>query len=546
MRPILYLTAEIGLEPGLPTYAGGLGVLAGDHVRSAADLGLPLTAVSLYYREGYGLQSLDEAGAQSLAFPRLEPNRVLEPGGFDLAIEVHGETVQLTTWKRMVLGLDGHVVTVWFLDAGLPQNTAAWRQVSERLYGGGEDNRLRQELVLGLGGLALAEQLGITDEMQLHLNEGHTAFAGFGLAKRQGLEQVRGRCLFTTHTPVSAGHDRFDWDMVAGICGPQLTEELKSLVPGERLNMSHLAAAHARAMNGVSVTNAQVAQDLFPGRDLEAVTNGVHLSTWCLPPMARLFDDYLSGWRHDQSRLAGATRLPDDALGRARASCRAELVQFVNAQTQAGLSEDLPLLGFARRMTGYKRANLVLRDPERLQALARQFGGLQIVFAGRAHPRDTEGQGIIQALSQAARTSTPELRIAMLPNYSMWSGRLLTGGVDLWLNNPIRPLEASGTSGMKASFQGVPNLSILDGWWVEGCRDGENGFAFGSDEPSRDDPGDAEALYDCLEQRVLPILTAEDEGPWRAMQKQAVLTAEAFSSRRMVTDYAERYYSRAV
>ncbi len=546
MRPILYLTAEIGLEPGLPTYAGGLGVLAGDHVRSAADLDLPLTAVSLYYREGYGLQNLDEEGAQTLSFPRLEPDRVLEPGGFDLSIEINGESIQLATWKREVTGLNGHTITVWFLDAGLPQNDGSWQRVSERLYGGGPENRLRQELILGFGGLALAEALGMTDQMQLHLNEGHTAFAGYGLAKRYSLEKVRARCLFTTHTPVSAGHDRFDWEMVRNICGSDLTEALTALVPGDRLNMSHLAAAHARAINGVSVTNAQVAQDLFPNRDLEAVTNGVHLETWCMPPMLRLFDDCLPGWREDQSLLAGAVDLPDEALGAAREQCRRELVQYVNAQTQAGLREDLPVLGFARRMTGYKRANLILRDSQRLEALAEQFGGLQIVFAGRAHPRDTEGQGIIRALTAASKATSPRLRIAMLPNYSMWSGRLLTGGVDLWLNNPIRPLEASGTSGMKASFQGVPNLSILDGWWVEGCRDGENGFAFGSEEPSRDDPGDAEALYDCLQKRVLPLVTAKDVGPWRAMQKQAILTAQDFSSRRMVSDYAERYYRQAV
>jgi starch phosphorylase len=537
MRPILYFTAEIGLDCGLPTYSGGLGVLSGDHVRSAADLGLPLTAISLYYRQGYGRQHLSDDGVQRLDYPATEPHRVLDKAGeFDL--ELGGERVHLVAWSRRVGG-----VTVFFLDAGSRENTPEWRAVSEQLYGGDQALRIRQELVLGVGGYALAQRLGI-GHGQLHLNEGHTAFAAVA-AQRAGesLEVIRARTLFTTHTPVPAGHDRFDLELMGAVAGEAFTAGAGGGVADGVLNMSHLAAHYARAINGVSETNAKVARPLFAGRAIEGLTNGVHHRTWCHPHMAALFDVHLPAWRSDPTALRGAVHLDDHALAEARRRTKDDLIDYANARCRAGLRPELLTLGFARRMTAYKRANLILRDRERLEAVAAQAGGLQLVVAGKAHPSDTDGQALLGELVRLGRDPTSALRVAVIPDYSMWHGRLITGGVDLWLNNPIRPLEASGTSGMKASLQGVPNLSILDGWWVEGCDDEVNGFAFGSAAPERDDEGDAEALYDTLAERVIPLWTKRDKRHWRKMQKAAIATAVDFTSQRMVGEYRERFYA---
>jgi starch phosphorylase len=555
---VLYLTLEIGLDTALPTYSGGLGVLAGDHVRAAADLGVPLVAVSLWYRSGVGLQRLDSAGNQRVDRPRLEPERLLEDTGMVLDLVIGGRNLPARVFVKQVVGRSGDVVPVYFLDVG-PGAVDGFGEVNEQLYGGGVENRIRQEAVLGAGALALSEALGL-DTPVLHLNEGHCALAAWGLFDGD-VDAVRDRCRFTTHTPVAAGHDTFSWDLVEEVLGTEATEGLKRLLDGGggqpvKLNMSHLAARLSGSVNGVSICNAQVAPDLFPPECIPAgvrsVTNGVHLSTWCVESMQVLFDTHLAGWRDDHEVLRQAPKsLPDVALGEARAVAKADLVELANARCLAGFDVSLPLIGFARRMTGYKRANLLLRDRPRLEAIAAQFGGLQVLFAGRAHPADSEGQSILRELVQAVPGSQ-HLRIAVLDGYSLREGRLLTGGVDVWLNNPVRPLEASGTSGMKAVLQGVPNLSIPDGWWLEGCRHGVNGWVFGatvnpdtgrwSEPTDRDDDADADSLYAALETQVLPLITASDPTDWRAMQSQAIATAPDFSARRMVRDYVGAIY----
>ena len=311
----------------------------------------------------------------------------------------------------------------------------------------------------------------------------------------------------------------------------------------DELNMSHLAAHYAQRMNGVSKTNAEVAEPLFPGRTIEGLTNGVHHRKWCLPTMAALFDSYLPGWQGNPALLAKAESLPDDALLKAREISKAELCDYANATTRSALKSDWLTLGFARRMTPYKRGNLLFHHTDRLLEAAEKLGGLQVVFAGKSHPKDHQGQAILKSIYEQMNASGGLLRVVLIPDYSMWHGRLLTGGVDLWLNNPIRPLEASGTSGMKAALQGVPNLSILDGWWVEGCEDNVNGFAFGSEVPERDDEGDADALYRCLIDRVAPIWS--DTGRRLRMQKAAIATAAQFTTERMVAEYNARYYLKA-
>ena len=571
-RPVLYLTIEIALETALPTYSGGLGVLAGDHVRSAADMGLDLTAVSLWYRQGYGLQSFDAENNQVLSFPTVDPIKVLEDTGIRLNLQLGDHSVAVKAYKRRVHGIEGEV-SVYFLDAGLPENPPEWQACSDKLYGGDTAHRLRQEMLLGFGAMALAEALEMSTSCRVHLNEGHCSMAAVAVLDAEGgvengLAACRERCRFTTHTPVAAGHDLFEYDLVSEVTGPDFAQKIQDILhvasPESThkdtlrlLNMSWLAASLSGTVNGVSELNGEIAETLFPegliSDGIRFVTNGVHLSTWCVDPMLELLDECLSGWRSDPELLEQAEEaIPDEGLAAAHHIAKADLIERINADCLAGFDPRLPLIGFARRMTGYKRANLIFNDMERLKKMAKECGGLQLVFSGRAHPRDTEGQALLRQIQEVAALGDTNLRVAVLSNYSMRLGRMLTGGVDIWLNNPVRPLEASGTSGMKASLQGVPNLSIPDGWWVEGCEHGINGWAFGEGvnldtgewpEPlARNDEADAESLYEILENTVLPCITAEDRTDWLRICKGAISSAAAFASRRMVHDYVERIY----
>jgi len=428
-------------------------------------------------------------------------------------------------------------------------------------------------MLLGFGAMALAKELGLAERCRVHLNEGHCAMAAVAVLEAEGggsagLENCKERCRFTTHTPVAAGHDVFEYSLVEEVAGSafgdQIRETLRRASPPSThdktlsvLNMSWLAASLSGKVNGVSELNGEIAETLFPDglipEGVRFVTNGVHLATWCVDPMLELLDECLSGWRSDPELLEQAHEaIGDDALAAARHIAKADLVERINADCLAGFDPKLPLIGFARRMTGYKRANLIFSDLDRLRRIADRFGGLQLIFSGRAHPRDTEGQALLREIQEVAAMGDQNLRVAVLANYSMRLGRMLTGGVDIWLNNPVRPLEASGTSGMKASLQAVPNLSIPDGWWVEGCDHGKNGWAFGEGvdletgewplPPPRNDAADADSLYRILEQRVLPMMTAPNNGPWQTVRRGAIASAAQFASRRMVQDYVDRIY----
>ena len=550
MRHIAYVTAEIGLTTAVPTYSGGLGVLAGDHVKAAADVGLPLIGVTLFYKQGYGMQSVDVYGEQHLDFPLCDPADVLEDTGEIVQIELEAEIVRIKIWRRWVRGRHGHGVPVLFLDTDVDGNSPVWRPVSNLLYGGDVLNRLRQEAVLGLGGYEAIKALGYNEDLYAHLNEGHTALFAAAMLKDIGsVAETRKRVHFTTHTPVPAGFDRFDHRDVQRIVGLHVPPKVAHLGGTETLNMAWLAASLAERVNGVSVINARVANPLFTaphlseGRagplEIEPLTNGVHFDTWVAPEMGALFDYHLHGWRDNHEVLHHIGGVDPEAFSRARRRAKVELLEYANGMTQLGFDPDVLTIGFARRMASYKRANLVFRNLDRLIGLA--GGKLQILFAGKAHDKDSEGRKLVRDILAMSHKLRGELRIGFLTNYNMWLGHKLTAGVDVWLNNPVRPLEACGTSGMKAALNGVPNLSVLDGWWAEGCVDGWNGWAIGQDEETRNDDRDAEALYQSLEDRVLPTYYG-DKAAWRKKQMAAVATAPQFSARRMVLDYATKYY----
>lgn len=538
---IVYLTAEIGLKSDLHTYSGGLGVLAGDHVKSAADAGIDLIAVTLLYRQGYSEQHLDDNGIQTESYRDIDPAQHLVDTGVEITLPLDGTKIQSRLWKMVVEGVNGSTVDVIFLDTRHPENPEQFVNLGERLYGGDDSTRIRQEYLLGVGGIHALDALGVEIE-GLHLNEGHCTFAALEMLNRGwSREELKQKTLFTTHTPVPAGHDRFTWPTVEEVLGDLLPDDVRDIAnSGDTCSMSHLGIGLCGSTNAVSKLNAEVASEMFPGTRIHPITNGIHHITWTSNATATLFDEQIRGWRSNPERVREASDIPADALMMAREMNRSHLRQMVEERTGVILDPERLTVGFARRFATYKRANLVFSDLERLRTIG--AGRIQFVFSGKAHPRDEGGKALIRQIFEGAQELRDEIPVVFLQDYSMEIGRAMTGGVDVWLNNPIRPMEASGTSGMKAAMNGVPNLSILDGWWPEACIHGVNGWAIGNSEGERDDERDAKALYRILEHDVLPVWE-NDRDRWTRIMQASMVASAGFTGARMIQDYIGFYNS---
>jgi len=546
---------EIALRPEVPTYAGGLGVLAGDTVRSAADLEVPLVAVTLVSRNGYFRQQLDAEGRQTEQPEPWDPARYATRLNAGVAVSIEGREVWVSAWLYLVQGHTGGQVPVILLDTDLPFNAKADRVITDRLYGGDATYRLKQEIVLGIAGFRMLRALGF-DIRKYHMNEGHSALLSLELMRRFAyppervrpgepsfdLPRVRETCVFTTHTPVEAGHDRFPYDMVGRILGDYVDiATLRGLSGTDVLNMTRLALSLSEYVNGVAERHAETSRRLFPGQSVHSITNGVHANTWTGASFGTLYDAWIPGWRHEPQLLVRADRIPDEAVWTAHSTQKKALVDWIRAQTGVGLRADLPIIGFARRMTEYKRPDLLFGDAERLKRIA-QARPFQLVLAGKAHPSDEPGKRLIAVVHERLRQIRDNVQAVYLPDYNMDTALHLVSGVDIWLNTPLRPLEASGTSGMKAAFNAIPSLSILDGWWVEGCIEGVNGWAIGAPTEAASDQ-DRESLYRKLEDVVLPLYH-ENRPAWIAVMKGAVSkSASYFDSHRMMRRYvAEAYF----
>jgi glycogen phosphorylase len=550
---IAYFSMEIALRPEIHTYAGGLGVLAGDTVRSCADLELPVVFVTLASIDGYLKQTIDAGGRQVEDADPWEPARWAVPLGAKIAVEIEGRDVWVRPWLYVHKGGLGYEVPVLLLDTDLAENRPDDRAITGRLYGGGDAYRLRQEIVLGIGGLRLLRALGFEIETH-HLNEGHSALlalellhsrhrpnGGGGLA--EGIEWVRERCVFTTHTPVEAGHDRFSYDMVQRLLTGFLDVAAIRAVAGQDcLNMTRLALVLSGYVNGVAKRHAEISSRLFPGIRVRAITNGVHVETWTSASFAGLYERHLPHWQHEPELLVRADGFADDEVWEAHCVAKRELIGHVAATTGTALSQETMVIGFARRMTGYKRPDLLFADLDRLRAIAGRHP-FQVVLAGKAHPHDERGNELIGEIHRCAAELSGTIPVVFLPNYDMELAKRLTAGVDVWLNTPLPPLEASGTSGMKAALNGVLNLSVLDGWWMEACTDGTTGWAVG-DVGLGTAADDAEDLYRKLEQATLPTYY-EDRARWIWMMKQTISKiAYYFNSQRMMRRYASEAYLR--
>ena len=554
---IAYFSMEIALRSEIPTYSGGLGVLAGDTVRAAADMELPMVAVTLISHQGYFRQEIDPSGRQIEHPDAWDPTKWTV--GLTAKVAVTIEQRDVWVGGRLYVH-EGHMngrQPVILLDTDLDENHPDDRTITHFLYGGDEAYRLKQEMVLGIGGIRLLQALGF-EVRQYHMNEGHSALLPLELLRRYAyapeelrpgespydLPRVRDLCCFTTHTPVEAGHDRFDYRLVDRVMEPMIeTATLKQLAGENDLNMTRLALNLSEYINGVAKRHAEISRGMFPGYRVHAVTNGVHPFRWTSASFRALYDKYLPGWCHEPELLVRADCcLADDEVWAAHLACKRVLVDRVASLTSVRLDPELPVVGFARRMTAYKRPDLLFTDLERLRAIAQQ-SPFQVVLAGKAHPRDAGGKQLIETLHRHMRDLQDVLRVVYLPDYGMELAQNMVAGVDVWLNTPLPPREASGTSGMKAAFNGVPNLSVLDGWWIEGCIEGITGWAVGNSEAVSDGE-DAASLYRKLEQTVLPLYHQDRPGWINVMRGAITKNASFFNSHRMMRRYATEAYIR--
>ena len=559
---VAYFSMEIGLQADIPTYSGGLGVLAGDTIRAAADVGVPMVAVTLLYHKGYFHQELDENGRQTETAVQWHPADCLKPLRKRVTVTLEERDVKIRAWRYDAVGVTGAVVPVLFLDTDLPGNDERDRRLCHHLYGGDQDYRLGQEYVLGVGGVRMLGALGYEDIRCFHMNEGHAAFLTLELLDRATkgtkakrltaahIERVRSQCVFTTHTPVPAGHDRFSLRRVRRIIGDHKAWSLRKALcdsPGT-LNMTYLALKFSRYVNGVAKQHGATSRAMFPAYEIDSITNGVHAATWTAPPFQKLLDKYVPGWREDNVGIRYALSVPEEEIWNAHARCKTKLIRHIARTHGVKLDPDAFTIGFARRATAYKRLDLVLHSASQLKKIAARAGAFQIVFAGKAHPKDEAGKKLIRQVFKTQTNLEPAVRIVYLPEYDMDLAGILIPGVDVWLNTPRPPHEASGTSGMKAALNAVPSLSILDGWWTEGCVENLTGWAIqstGKPKKGKKDGAtalDARALYRKLEKTVIPMFYHDRPRYVQIMRAALALNGSYFNTQRMLQEYLVKAY----
>ena len=559
---IAYFSMEIGLREDIPTYSGGLGVLAGDTVKAAADLCLPFVAVTLISLKGYFLQEIDEHGHQTEKPALWDPSKLMQRAPEKIAITLEKRMVYIQAWVYFVESpREGSSVPVIYLDTNVPENSEEDRGLTDQLYGGGSDYRIKQEAILGIGGVRMLKKLGF-EIKKYHMNEGHAAFLTLELLHEYkkdieevwdeshiwDTESVKDLCVFTTHTPVEAGHDKFTYELYQKMLGDYFPENiLKGLAGGKNVNMTLLGFNLSKYVNGVAKKHGQVSKSMFPGYEINAITNGVHSYTWTCKYMKKLYDQYLPGWANEPEIFVRVGAIPGEEIWNAHQEAKKELIDHVNSSTGSDMDYETLTIGFARRATAYKRADLLFSDLDRLEKIA--GGKVQIIYAGKAHPKDTVGKELIERIFSFRDKLKGKIKITFLQNYNMDSALKLVSGVDIWLNTPLRPLEASGTSGMKAAHNGVMNFSVLDGWWIEGHIEGYTGWSIGP-APTEIEPDnnmnriDAEDLYKKLEEKIIPTYY-NDRKTWVRMMQNAIgKNAYYFNTHRMMRRYVTEAYIR--
>ena len=559
---IAYFSMEVGLQSAVPSYAGGLGILAGDTLRAAADAGIPMVGVSLLSRKGYFRQQLDASGWQSEASINWPINDYLQLQEPRITVDIEDRKVTVQTWRYDIQGIDGSVLPVFFLDTQLEANTEFDRSLTDYLYGGNDTYRLCQEIILGIGGIKILRALGYNAINRYHMNEGHSSLLIFELleelvakegateASEKHLNEIRQQCVFTTHTPVAAGHDRFSFELACRLLKKCDAFRVmgKSLCCNSELNLTYLALDTSHYINGVAKRHREISKRMFVGYDIDSITNGVHATTWACAELKELFDEHIPDWRRDNASLRYAISIPRDKIWQAHNQAKRNLLEHVNKVCNSGMDLNIFTIGFARRATHYKRTTLLFNNIERLKEISSRVGPVQLVFSGKAHPRDQVGKELIQQIFRYKESLDANIKIAYIPDYDIDIARLMTAGADLWLNTPLPPMEASGTSGMKAAVNGVPSLSVLDGWWIEGCIEGVTGWAIGDTsqtyEQHPSEAEEAQSLYTKLEKDILPLYYFRRDEYIAVMQYAIAINASFFNTERMLNQYITKAYDR--
>jgi len=543
---VAYFSMEIALDSKIPMYSGGLGILAGDLVRTCADQHIPLIAISLLYRKGYFFQTINEKGMQQENPEQFDPSSHLTIIDTQFNVNIGKQNVFVQPWATFVEGINGFKVPVIFLDVDLKQNDEWYRSLSDYLYGGDQRYRLGQEMILGVGGISFLEQFKLLDTiLKFHMNEGHASLLTLALYKKfQDVSHVREKCVFTTHTPVAAGIDVFDISLVNDFAFDLISDNIRDdIIEDDQLNMTYLGFHFSEYINGVAKRHRKISKEMFPDFVIDFITNGIHSLTWASSSFQSLFDKYIIGWRKDNYSLRSAIKIPLNEIWNAHQNEKKKLIDYVHQSTGYSMNKDSFILGFARRQTAYKRPDLLFLDINVLKRINKIYP-LHIVYAGKAHPKDSEGKEIIQRIIQLSNDLQGELQIIFLENYSIDVAKRLIAGVDLWINTPKKSLEASGTSGMKAALNGIPQLSVLDGWWVEGHLEHLTGWSIGSSDKSEesDDDQDAKEIYNKLEYMILPMYFNKRNDWIEVMRNCIALNASFFNTQRMVAQYVLNAY----
>jgi starch phosphorylase len=539
---------EIGIRSEIPTYGGGLGVLAGDTIRSSADLRIPLVALTLISRKGYIKQKISDDGRQIEYPDEWDPSKFMDLMPVEVNIKINGRTVKVRSWMYEYQSLTGGLVPILFLDTDVQGNAPEDRQITDFLYGGDESYRLKQEIILGIGGIRMLNALDF-NLRKYHMNEGHSSLLTLELMKKNGMDpdKVRNVCIFTTHTPVEAAFDKFSYDLVKEMLNDEFPlDVLKKEGGTDKLNMTLLALNLSKYINGVTKAHMEFSKKLFPGHTIWAITNGVHSYTWTCEDFKELFDKYIPGWANEPELLVRVDGIPNDEMWNAHMNAKKDLLNFINKKTNVNMDLSTLTIGFARRTAAYKRATLIFSDVNRLREINKR-GKLQLVFAGKAHPRDISGKDMIREIYHYKSWLKDEIKMVYLENYDIDMAATLTSGVDVWLNTPLPPLEASGTSGMKAAHNGVINFSVLDGWWLEGCIEGVTGWSIGptpEEQLNEEDRRTRELqdLYNKLEYLVVPMYY-KNRDAWVDMMENSIgKVAYYFNSHRMMRRYVTEAY----
>ncbi len=542
---VVFFSFEIGLTATMPNYAGGLGILAGDILKSSADLNLNVVGVSLLYSKGIFQQAINSEGEQTEFYLDWQPQQLLKLRPEQWYLKIDNRLVKVQIWEYSLTRTDGQHNHIYFLDTNCPENHPEDRLITNELYPSDETVWLKQQILLGLGGVQALQILGYPWFGTYHLNESHDMFVLVELRKQLGdWEKVKEKSVITIHTPLPGAHRIVNLNQIKKFLDPNYEEVFNDeFFVNNEFNQTEFAIHFSKYANGVAIKHGLTTQQTYPKYTIEAVTNGVHPKTWVSPYLQEIFNQYIPDWSINPTSLRLATRIPANLILEAHKRAKTELIEFIAKTTGEILDPHLFTIAFARRKVPYKRANLIFSNLSKLNQIAEDNGGLQLVFSGKAWPTDLKGKQILKEIFDIKKHLSKAIKVVFIPNYNMDIASKLVAGVDLWLNTPLIPWEASGTSGMKANLNGIPNFSVLDGWWIEGWLEGVTGWAIGDE--SGDLNKEITDLYDKLEKLILPIY--HNKSQWAQIMTNCIaINGSYFNTHRVMLDYLTKAYNKTL